>query len=189
MPNLRRHPATRLPPQNFAAGQTDKRLGLADHPDHPATPATFSHVAPRSDSDKDPYPSGARLFGSTLVGHVDPKALRKRWKTGVLCACRFSTIRQHTMPISSCPLFYLGKRAIRRFRSQEAFAWTQAKTPVVAPRHESRPDLEIIFDLAVRLGLDMPFFGGDQEAAWNHYSSPTGLTMADSYLRRNTVRH
>ena len=63
--------------------------------------------------------------------------------------------------------------------SQEAFAWTQAKTPVVAPRHESRPDLEIIFDLAVRLGLDSAFFGGDQEAAWNHHLSPTGLTMAD----------
>ena len=44
--------------------------------------------------------------------------------------------------------------------------WAQFRPAVVPPVHEARPDLEIIFDLAQRLGLGDHFFGGDIESAF-----------------------
>jgi anaerobic selenocysteine-containing dehydrogenase len=63
--------------------------------------------------------------------------------------------------------------------------WTQLKKAVIAPLHDSRPDLEIIFDLADRLRLGEHFFDGDIEAAWNHHLEPAGLTVQQ--LRDNPV--
>jgi anaerobic selenocysteine-containing dehydrogenase len=55
--------------------------------------------------------------------------------------------------------------------------WAQYRPAVVPPVGEARPDLEIIFDLAGRLGLDEHFFAGDIEAAFNHQLAPSGLTV------------
>lgn len=53
----------------------------------------------------------------------------------------------------------------------------QLRKKVIEPAGERRGDLEIIFDLAVRLGLSEYFFGGDIEAAFNHMLLPLGITM------------
>jgi len=58
----------------------------------------------------------------------------------------------------------------------------QLREAVVPPRHESRPDVQIIFDLAVKMGFGEQFWNGDIEAAFNDQLSPLGLTVAD--LRR-----
>jgi len=42
----------------------------------------------------------------------------------------------------------------------------------------ARPDIDIVFDLAVRLGLGEQFFGGDVEAGWNHVLAPLKLSLA-----------
>jgi anaerobic selenocysteine-containing dehydrogenase len=42
---------------------------------------------------------------------------------------------------------------------------------------ESRSDLWVGFQLALRLGLDDEFFGGDIEAGWNHMLDPLGITV------------
>ncbi|MGA8659750.1 MAG: molybdopterin dinucleotide binding domain-containing protein [Chthoniobacterales bacterium] len=42
---------------------------------------------------------------------------------------------------------------------------------------ESRPDLEILFELAQRLGLGAHFYDGDIEAAFNEQLAPCGLTV------------
>src|SRR5215510_2238784 len=55
--------------------------------------------------------------------------------------------------------------------------WVQFRQSVVRPLHESRPDLEIIFDLATRLGVGHHFFDGNIEAAWNYQLVPSGLTV------------
>lgn len=55
----------------------------------------------------------------------------------------------------------------------------QLREAVVPPQHESKPDMEIIFELACKLGLGDKFWGGDIEAAFNYQLSPTGLTVAD----------
>jgi anaerobic selenocysteine-containing dehydrogenase len=61
--------------------------------------------------------------------------------------------------------------------SQEAQSLVQLRTPVSAPRGESRSDLEIIFALAPRLGLGAHFWDGDLEAAWRHQLAPSGVTL------------
>ena len=55
--------------------------------------------------------------------------------------------------------------------------WMQLRKVVVPPQHESRPDLEIIFALAKRLGYGDEFWEGDLEAAFNHQLAPSGITV------------
>ena len=61
----------------------------------------------------------------------------------------------------------------------EAKPHVQLRTPVVEPLHQRRSDVDIIFDLAGRLGLSQHFWGGDVEAAYDHVLAPSGLTVAE----------
>jgi anaerobic selenocysteine-containing dehydrogenase len=61
--------------------------------------------------------------------------------------------------------------------SEAAQAHIQLRPRVVAPRGDARSDIEIVFDLANRLGLGDRFFGGDVEAAWRHQIAPSGVTL------------
>jgi anaerobic selenocysteine-containing dehydrogenase len=54
---------------------------------------------------------------------------------------------------------------------------------VAAPRGEARGDTEIIFDLAVRLGLGAHFWQGDMDAGYRHQLGPSGVTL--EALREN----
>ena len=63
--------------------------------------------------------------------------------------------------------------------------WAQFRPAVVPPVHEARPDLEIIFDLAQRLGLGDHFFGGDIESAFDYQLAPSGLSVRQ--LREHPV--
>jgi anaerobic selenocysteine-containing dehydrogenase len=47
----------------------------------------------------------------------------------------------------------------------------------VQPLHESRSDLDIIFNLTQRLGLSEHFFDGDIKAAFNYQLAPAGVTV------------
>jgi anaerobic selenocysteine-containing dehydrogenase len=61
--------------------------------------------------------------------------------------------------------------------SQEAQSLVQLRTPLVTPPGEARPDLEIIFELATRLGLGEHFFDGDVDSALQHQLEPSGVTL------------
>jgi anaerobic selenocysteine-containing dehydrogenase len=61
--------------------------------------------------------------------------------------------------------------------SADVATWVQLRQAVVAPVAESRLDLEILFDLARRLGLGAHFYDGDIEAAFNEQLAPSGLTV------------
>jgi anaerobic selenocysteine-containing dehydrogenase len=61
--------------------------------------------------------------------------------------------------------------------SQEAQSLVQLRKPLVPPVGEARPDIEVIFDLATRLGLGEHFFGGDIDAAFAHQLAPSGVTV------------
>ena len=67
--------------------------------------------------------------------------------------------------------------------SQEAQSLVQLRAPLVPPAGEARSDLEIIFDLATRLGLGRHFFGGSIDAGWAHQLAPSGITLEQ--LRAN----
>ena len=45
------------------------------------------------------------------------------------------------------------------------------------PPGEARPDTDIVFDLAARLGLGAQFWNGDIDAAYRHQLAPTGVTL------------
>jgi anaerobic selenocysteine-containing dehydrogenase len=61
--------------------------------------------------------------------------------------------------------------------SEAAQSLVQLRRPLSPPRGESRSDLDIIFDLAVRLGLGEHFFDGDLDAAFRHQLAPSGVTL------------
>lgn len=61
--------------------------------------------------------------------------------------------------------------------SPEAEQLVQLRQQMVPSRGESRSDNDIVFDLAVRLGMGDQFFGGSLEAGWNHMLAPSGLTV------------
>jgi anaerobic selenocysteine-containing dehydrogenase len=61
--------------------------------------------------------------------------------------------------------------------SQEAQSLVQLRRPLVSPVGEARPDIDVIFDLATRLGLGEQFFGGSVEAGWEHQLEPSGVTL------------
>jgi anaerobic selenocysteine-containing dehydrogenase len=58
----------------------------------------------------------------------------------------------------------------------EAQAHIQSRPPIVKPLYERRSDVQIIFELACRLGLGEHFWGGNVEAAYDYILEPAGLT-------------
>jgi len=60
---------------------------------------------------------------------------------------------------------------------QDACELVQFRPAVVTPRGEARADIDIVFDLAVRLGLGSQFWHGDVAAALDHHLAPSGLSL------------
>ena len=63
--------------------------------------------------------------------------------------------------------------------SQDAQSLVQLRRPLVSPRGETRSDLQIVFDLATRLGLGENFWHGDIDAAFRHQLEPSGITLEE----------
>ena len=55
--------------------------------------------------------------------------------------------------------------------------WVQYRPKVVQPQHETRSDMDILFDLACRLGLGDKFWKGDPDAAFDSQLQKVGLTL------------
>ena len=72
--------------------------------------------------------------------------------------------------------------------SQEAQSLVQLRQPLVAPRGEARSDLQIVFDLATRLGLGAAFWEGDIEAAFRHQLAPSGISLEELRAHPEGVR-
>ena len=72
--------------------------------------------------------------------------------------------------------------------SQEAQSLVQLRRPLVAPRGEARSDLQIVFELATRLGLGAAFWDGDIEAAFRHQLAPSGITLEQLRAHPEGVR-
>jgi anaerobic selenocysteine-containing dehydrogenase len=72
--------------------------------------------------------------------------------------------------------------------SQETQSHIQLRPAVVPPPGEARPDTDIIFDLAGRLGLAAEFWNGDIDAAYRHQLAPTGVTLEEMRAAPGGVR-
>ena len=64
----------------------------------------------------------------------------------------------------------------------------QLRQPMVPPVGQSRSDLQIVFDLAVRLGLGEAFFDGDIDAAWEHVLEPLPFGVDDLRSKPEGIR-
>src|SRR5271166_614568 len=110
-----------------------------------------------------------------------PCKVRPPWRPWTsMCTWTSSPIPAPPSPTCCCP----PARAGRARPSDPSFdgsadvaTWVQLRQAVVAPVAQSRPDLEILFDLAQRLGLGTHFCHGDIEAAFNEQLAPSGLTV------------
>ena len=59
---------------------------------------------------------------------------------------------------------------------QRAREFVQLRPALVPPRGEARSDIDVTFDLAVRLGKGEHFWNGDVDAGLRHFLAPSGLT-------------
>ena len=72
--------------------------------------------------------------------------------------------------------------------SAEAQSLIQLRPAIVPPPGEARPDTEIIFDLAARLGLAEQFWNGDIDAAYRAQLAPTGIALEELRAAPGGVR-
>jgi anaerobic selenocysteine-containing dehydrogenase len=122
------------------------------------------------------------LFGTDpLLGHGDPLRGKAALEALDFYVHADTTINPSAMfadlllPASTCwereallPFFEI---------AEDTMNWVQLRPAVVRPVGESRPDTEIIFDLAKRLDLGSHFFDGDIDGALDYQLAPSGLTV------------
>ncbi len=159
-------------------------LGLAERP---LGPARFDSVCSadvyRAILEQRPYPvRGLVSFGSNLVlSHADvataTKALQAldfhvRVDLFMNPSARFSdVVLPATTPFESEGL------KVGFEISEAACGHVQLRRPLVPPIGEARPDTEIIFDLACRMGLGDRFWNGDIDAGYSALLAPSGVTL------------
>ena len=114
----------------------------------------------------DPLRGKAALEALDFYVHVDMFCQSQRH------LCRPAPARLHLLGARGPPALLC-----RPPLSEDTATWVQLRPRVIPPLHESRSDVEIIFDLAKRLGLGEHFFDGDIEAAFNYQLAPSGLTV------------
>jgi anaerobic selenocysteine-containing dehydrogenase len=71
--------------------------------------------------------------------------------------------------------------------NEKTSSYVQLMPQVVPPLYESRPDISIMFDLAVKMGLGEKFWNGDVEAAFNYQLAPSGISVADLRERQGGI--
>jgi anaerobic selenocysteine-containing dehydrogenase len=170
---------------------TQIRLGAEAHPLGPQFEPGLVQAAEVYDAilTEHPYPVKAMvLFGSDpVLGHGDPlrgKAALEALDFYVhvdIAVNPSALFADLLLPASTC----WEREALMPFFeiAEDTMNWVQLRPAVVPPLHESRPDTEIIFALATKLGLGEHFFNGDTEAALNYQLAPCGLTLR--HLRDN----
>jgi anaerobic selenocysteine-containing dehydrogenase len=165
--------------------QVSRTLGVAERPLGP--PGTHGQVTAydlyRAILTEQPYPVKALVtFGTdVLMGNGDPlrgKAALEALDFSVhvdLFVNPSAALADLVLPAASC-----WERAALRSSlgaGAELATWAQFREPVIQALYESRSEVAIIMDLALRLGLGEHFFQGDIEAAYAYELAPSGLTV------------
>jgi anaerobic selenocysteine-containing dehydrogenase len=164
--------------------QRDKAIGVGDRP---LGPARFEFVTGEdfytAALDGRPYrPRGLVSFGANLMmAHGDSARGRD-----ALQALDFQvhldlfmnpTAEQADIVLPVTGAFEAEGLKVGFEVSQEAQSLVQLRAPLVAPVGEARSDLQVIFDLATRLGLGEHFFDGDVVAGWRYQLEPSGVSV------------
>ena len=170
-------------------------LGLAERP---LGPARSGSVTTRelyaAILEGKPYPVRALIgFGSNmLLAHADGghgrEALRalEFYAHADLFMTPTAELADVVLPVASS--FERGALKFGFEVSLEAQSHVQFRQAVIPPPGEARPDTDIIFELAARLGLAAQFWNGDIEAAYRHQLAPTGVTLEELRAAPGGVR-
>ncbi len=178
-----------------AAQHMAPTLGLAGRP---LGPARWNHVTTRdlyrAILEGKPHPVRALIgFGANiLLAHADGGHGRE-----ALAALDFyahadlfmnptAELADLVLPVASA--FEREALKIGFEISEEAQSWIQFRPAVVPPPGEARPDTDIVFDLATRLGLASQFWDGDIDAGYRHQLAPTGVTLEELRAAPGGVR-
>lgn len=167
-----------------------KTLGIKERPLGP--PATAQSIIAydvyKAVLTGKPYPvRGLVGFGGNMVISGAPSIMGRE----ALCKLDFhvqaelflsptAELADIVLPVAS---FWESWHAKIQVESGDTTARIQLRPAVVPPQHESWPDLKIAFELGRRLGLGDKFWDGDVEAGFNHFLSPSGVTVEQ--LRQN----
>jgi anaerobic selenocysteine-containing dehydrogenase len=161
-------------------------LGLAERP---LGPARWGSVTTRdlyrAILEEKPYPVRALIgFGANmLLAHADGGHGRKAlmglefYAHADLFMNPTAELADVVLPVASS--FEREALKIGFEISPEAQSLIQFRPAVVPPPGEARPDTDIIFDLAARLGFAEQFWNGDIDAAYRHQLAPTGVTLEE----------
>ncbi len=159
-------------------------LGLAERPLGPARWGYFgtSHLYDAV-LERKPYPVRAVLgFGANmLLAHAGGGRGREALKAldfyahADLFMNPTAELADVVLPVASA--FEREALKIGFDISAEAQSLIQLRPAVVPPPGEARPDTEIVFDLAGRLGLAEHFWNGDIDAGYRHQLGPTGVSL------------
>ncbi len=170
--------------------QADRALGLGDRP---LGPARFGFITGEdfytAALDGRPYrPRALVSFGSNLLmAQGDSARGRQALQTldfhVHLDLFMTPTAEQADVVLPVTGAFEAEGLIVGFQISQEAESLVQLRQPLVPPVGEARPDIEVIFDLATRLGLGEHFFDGSVDAGWEHQLAPSGVTLQE--LRAN----
>jgi anaerobic selenocysteine-containing dehydrogenase len=166
------------------AVQRSRTLGLGERP---LGPARFQQVTSdelyRGILEARPYPvRGLVAFGANLlVAHADGRRGRDAL-AGLDFHVHADLFMNPTAELADIvlPVASPFEREALRIGfevSPDAQATVQLRRRVVPPRGEARSDIEIVFDLAARLGLGEHFWNGDIEAAYRYQLEPSGLSL------------
>ncbi|MBF6992495.1 molybdopterin-dependent oxidoreductase [Cupriavidus sp. IK-TO18] len=194
---LKTHPVNRVEDYHsfVTKEQQKKALGLGTRPLGPASKGVISIPSLcNSLLGEEGYKIRALLtFGlSPHTSNVDPPRLEKALKSlefHVHCDL-FETPASHNADIllPSCSLAEREALRVGFEINEDSVEHVQVRPRLITPRGESKPDYQIIFDLAVRLGFDSAFFNGDVVAGWNHILEPLGIDVAELRARAGGMR-
>ncbi|MFT5114245.1 MAG: anaerobic selenocysteine-containing dehydrogenase [Parasphingorhabdus sp.] len=170
--------------------QRSKTLGLSERP---LGLPRFDHITSsdiyRAVLEQQPYPvRGLVSFGSNLLvahadGEVGREALSKLDFHVHIDLFMNPTAELADIVLPTTSPFESEGLKIGFEINQAACSLIQLRQRLVEPRGEARSDIEIIFDLACRLGLGKHFWAGDIDAAYRHQLAPSGVTL--EALREN----
>jgi anaerobic selenocysteine-containing dehydrogenase len=169
-----------------AAKQLAPAIGLADRPLGPARWNSVSaHDFYRAVLEGKPYPvRGLIGFGTNLLlAQADPCRGRAAlsaldfYAHADLFMTPTAALADVVLPIASC--FEREALKIGFEINAEAQSLVQLRQAVVPPPGKARPDTDVIFDLAGRLGLGEHFWHGDIDASYRCQLARSGVSLEE----------
>jgi anaerobic selenocysteine-containing dehydrogenase len=159
-------------------------IGFAERP---LGPARWNNVSTldfyRAVLEGNPYPVRTLIgFGANLLlAQADPV----RGRTAIASLDFYAhadlflnptaALADIVLPIASC--FEREALKVGFEISEAAQSHVQLRPKIVPPAGEARPDTDVIFQLAARLGLSQQFWNGDVIAAYREQLAPSGLSL------------